>query len=36
LEGKITAKNLLDKDYESTPGYPMPPREIFVELTAYF
>jgi len=36
LEGKITAKNLLDKDYESTPGYPMPPRELFVELTAYF
>jgi outer membrane cobalamin receptor len=29
-------KNLLDEEYEETVGYPMPPRQFFAGMTAYF
>lgn len=36
LKCSITVKNLFDKEYEVSSGYPMPPRELFVSITAYF
>jgi vitamin B12 transporter len=36
LDVSISVKNLFDKDYEVKPGYPMPPRELFVTLAAVF
>ena len=36
MELTLAVKNLLDKDYEQTPGFPMPPREWVAGLTAYF
>ncbi|MDT8441587.1 MAG: TonB-dependent receptor [Desulfuromonadales bacterium] len=36
VDATLAVKNLFDKDYESNPGYPMPPREWFAGLTARF
>jgi outer membrane cobalamin receptor len=36
IDATVSVKNLFDKDYEANPGYPMPPRELFAGLTAYF
>jgi outer membrane cobalamin receptor len=36
IDATVSMKNLFDKDYEANPGYPMPPRELFAGLTAYF
>jgi outer membrane cobalamin receptor len=36
LELTLAVKNLLDKDYEDTPGFPMPPRQWFAGVTANF
>lgn len=36
LELQLSAKNLFDEEYEESVGYPMPPRQIFAGLTAYF
>lgn len=36
VDATVSVKNLFDKDYEANPGYPMPPRELFAGLTAYF
>ncbi len=36
IDATVSVKNLFDKDYEANPGYPMPPREWFAGLTAYF
>ena len=36
IDATVSVKNLFDKGYEANPGYPMPPRELFAGLTAYF
>jgi outer membrane cobalamin receptor len=36
VDATVSVKNLFDKDYEANPGYPMPPREWFAGLTAFF
>jgi vitamin B12 transporter len=36
IDATVSVKNLFDKNYEANPGYPMPPRELFAGLTAYF
>ena len=36
LEAKVSLKNLFDETYEENPGYPMPPRQLFVGISAYF
>ena len=36
IDATVSVKNLFDKDYEANPGYPMPPRELFAGLTAFF
>ena len=36
LEVEVSVKNLFDEEYEESPGYPMPPRQLFVGITAYF
>ncbi|TYO97700.1 outer membrane receptor for ferrienterochelin and colicins/vitamin B12 transporter [Geothermobacter ehrlichii] len=36
FDARITVKNLLDRRYEENPGYPMPPRQLFAGVTAYF
>ncbi len=36
IDATVSVKNLFDKDYEANPGYPMPPRELFAGVTAYF
>jgi len=36
LEVKVALKNLFDQNYAINPGYPMPPRELFAGVTAYF
>ena len=36
LELELSVKNLLDEEYEESVGYPMPPRQFFAGLTAYF
>jgi len=36
FEARLSLKNLLDRRYEENPGYPMPPRELFAGVTAYF
>jgi vitamin B12 transporter len=36
MELTLAVKNLLDKDYEDTPGFPMPPRRLFAGLAMHF
>ncbi len=36
LDVRLSMKNLLDEEYEENPGYPMPPRQLFVGVTSYF
>ena len=36
VDATVAVKNLLDRDYQANPGYPMPPREWFAGLTAHF
>jgi vitamin B12 transporter len=36
LELMVAARNIFDKEYEINNGYPMPPAEIQVGITAYF
>jgi vitamin B12 transporter len=36
MELQVAARNILDKDYEVINGYPMPPAEIMVSLSATF
>lgn len=36
IDATISVKNLFNKNYEANPGFPMPPRELFAGLTAYF
>ncbi|PLX86169.1 MAG: hypothetical protein C0614_03910 [Desulfuromonas sp.] len=36
VDATLSIKNLLDRDYQANPGYPMPPREWFAGLTAHF
>ena len=36
FEAEVTLKNVFDEEYEESPGYPMPPRQLFVGLTATF
>jgi outer membrane cobalamin receptor len=36
VDATVSIKNLFNEGYEANPGYPMPPRELFAGLTAYF
>jgi outer membrane cobalamin receptor len=36
VDATVSVKNLFNEGYEANPGYPMPPRELFAGLTAYF
>lgn len=36
LEADVTVKNIFDEEYEETVGYPMPPRQLYVGLSAFF
>lgn len=36
MELTLSVKNVLDKGYEETPGFPMPPRQWIAGVTAYF
>lgn len=36
MELTLAVKNFLDKDYEDTPGFPMPPRQWFAGVAAHF
>jgi outer membrane cobalamin receptor len=36
MELTLAVKNLFDKDYEDTPGFPMPPRRLFAGLAMHF
>jgi len=36
LELKVSVKNLFDEKYQESVGYPMPPRQFFAGVTAYF
>jgi outer membrane cobalamin receptor len=36
LELELSVKNLLDEEYEESLGYPMPPRQFFAGISAYF
>jgi len=36
LDATLSVRNLLDRDYEINPGYPMPPQEFQLGISAYF